>query len=111
AVLPILEPMPRPTRTLRWREPRGGRKFERLASVNGRDAAFPAGLRRLLLVFLAGLRPLETFLAIVVIPPLPRGGALYGSCRVPTAYPRVRPPDAFCAVRVREWSGACHRCN
>src|SRR5580692_9510466 len=29
AVLPNFEPMPRPTRTLRWREPRGGFKFER----------------------------------------------------------------------------------
>src|SRR6266481_4227288 len=43
------------------------------------------------------------------IPPLPPGGALYGSCRAPTACPRARPPDAFCAVRVRGWSGACHR--
>src|SRR5882757_8864982 len=62
-VLPSLEPMPRPTRTLRCREPRGGRRFERLARVSGREADLLAGLRRLL-VFLLGLRPLKTFFAI-----------------------------------------------
>src|SRR5258706_2685821 len=29
-VRPSLEPIPRPTRTLRWREPRGGRRVSRL---------------------------------------------------------------------------------
>ena len=32
-VLPIFEPMPRPTRTLRWREPRGGFKFDNVGSM------------------------------------------------------------------------------
>src|SRR4029077_9140770 len=40
-----------------------GRRFERLARVRARAAALLAGLRRLLL-FLAVLRPLETFFAI-----------------------------------------------
>src|ERR1700687_4012823 len=42
AVLPSLEPMPRPTRTFLWREPRGGRKLESftvmIASIFGVDA-------------------------------------------------------------------------
>src|SRR5208282_4174716 len=33
-VLPIFEPIPRPTRTLRWREPRGGFKFESVDSMS-----------------------------------------------------------------------------
>src|ERR1700730_4046808 len=63
AVLPSFEPMPRPTRTLRWREPLGGRKFDRLALLNALAAGLLAGLRRLL-VFLEGLRPLEKIFAI-----------------------------------------------
>src|SRR5712672_189740 len=102
--------IPRPTRTLRCREPRGGRRFDRLARVKGREADLLVGLRRLL-VFLLGLRPLEIFFAIFLIPPLPPCGSLYGSCRALTAYPHARPPDAFCAIPIRGWSGACHRCN
>src|SRR5260370_16047142 len=41
-------------------------------------------------------------------PPLPPDDALCGSCRAPPACPRARPPDAFCASQVLEWSGACH---
>src|SRR5579859_6415300 len=33
AVRPSLEPIPRPTRTLRWREPRGGRRVSRLTEL------------------------------------------------------------------------------
>src|SRR5437879_1582713 len=38
AVLPSFEPMPRPTRTLRWRAPRGGFKFDRLAAGRSTEA-------------------------------------------------------------------------
>src|SRR6266581_4985880 len=33
AVFPSFEPMPRPTRTLRWREPRGGRRFDKVTDM------------------------------------------------------------------------------
>src|SRR6202035_1019220 len=33
AVFGSFEPMPRPTRTLRWREPRGGRKFDKVTDM------------------------------------------------------------------------------
>src|SRR5436853_1160862 len=33
AVLPSFEPMPRPTRTLRWREPRGGCRFDKVTDM------------------------------------------------------------------------------
>src|SRR3990170_3264531 len=39
AVLPSLEPIPRPTRTLRWREPRGGRKLDRFTAIFASSAA------------------------------------------------------------------------
>src|SRR5258707_3250515 len=62
-VLPSLEPMPRPTRTLRCREPAGGCKFE---SANVRRG-FPAGVAGLCLPrLLAPLGPLEIFFAIAL---------------------------------------------
>src|SRR4029077_4417921 len=33
AVFGSFEPMPRPTRTLRWREPRGGRRFDKVTDM------------------------------------------------------------------------------
>src|SRR5258707_9461736 len=78
-VLPSLEPIPRPTRTLRCREPRGGRRFDRLARVSGREADLLAGLRRLLVFFLV-FRPLEKFFCLFPFSPLPPKGAIFGSC-------------------------------
>src|SRR6266481_5254637 len=64
AVFPSFEPMPRPTRTLRWREPAGGCKFE---SVNERRP-FAAGFAGLCCPrLLAPLGPLELFFAIALL--------------------------------------------
>src|SRR5882762_3360793 len=64
AVLPSFEPMPRPTRTLRWREPAGGCKFE---SVKERRA-FAAGFAGLCWPRLrTPLGPLELFFAIALL--------------------------------------------
>src|SRR5208337_3520647 len=55
AVLPSFEPIPRPTRTLRLREPLGGCKFESVYAVFG------------LLDFVEALRPPEAFFAIALL--------------------------------------------
>src|SRR5258708_13082321 len=72
-VLPSFEPMPRPTRTLRCREPAGGCKFE---SANVRRG-FPAGVAGLSLPrFLAPLGPLEVFFSIALSPHSPPSAPL-----------------------------------
>src|SRR5438445_9097947 len=64
AVFPSFDPMPRPTRTLRWREPAGGCKF---ASVKERRS-FGAGVALLCWPRLrTPPRPLTVFLAIFLL--------------------------------------------
>src|SRR6202045_4330312 len=92
------------TRTDRRTKIREARESERARSRFAGRFAAAAG-------FLGRLAAFGNFFRHFPIPPLPRGGALYGSCRALTACPRARPPDAFCAIQVHEWSAACHRCN
>src|SRR5580704_782879 len=76
AVLPSLEPIPRPTRTFFLREPFGGRKLERLGD----------------------LRTGFSFSAII-IPPLPRDAGPCESCPGFPGYSGAPPPDANGASR------------
>src|SRR6266849_5171010 len=77
-----------------------------------RAAGLSRRCRRLVMSALAGpSRAAGTFFRHSLTPPLPRGGAPCGSCRVFPACPGARPPDAFSASRGREWFAAYHRCS
>src|SRR6266478_6433867 len=77
-----------------------------------RAAGLPRWRRRLVMSALAGpSRAAGTLFRHRFTPPLPRGAAPCGSCRVFPACPGARPPDAFSASRGRGWFDACHRCN
>src|SRR5260370_20638195 len=64
AVLPSFDPMPRPTRTLRLREPTGGCKFDNVKERRAFAAGFAGlSLPRLRVPF----APLEAFFAIALL--------------------------------------------
>src|SRR5260370_26752556 len=71
-VLPSFEPMPRPTRTLRGREPIGGRKGDRLVRLGATGADLPAGLRRIVVFVARFWRFSHFFVSLSCSPPPPQ---------------------------------------